>query len=251
MPHTPEPVEAPDISARSIYAQLFHEHLNTEERTYLDYHAERLAFAVNLVGSYVNDFQRAGRAPVRVLDVGPHFLTAALRRHIGRGIVLNTLGWENHRLAAPGEIDHHIQFDLNDAQNAAAWPTPAEHDIVMMAEVIEHLYTSPLLVLSFINTLVARGGVLILQTPNAVAVSKRVQMLLGRNPYEMIREARDNPGHFREYTADELRALCQAIGLEVERTIYGAYWRVGRVARILGAIRPGFRSGLTLVARKP
>ena len=61
-----------------------------------------------------------------------------------------------------------------------------------------------------------RGGVLVVQTPNAVSLPRRLAMLGGRNPYELIREDATNPGHFREYTAAELRRYAAVAGLAVE-----------------------------------
>ena len=82
----------------------------------------------------------------------------------------------------------------------------------MMAEVIEHLYTSPKLVLGCIATLLDKKGYLVIQTPNAVALRKRLKMLKGKHPYEMIRETRTNPGHFREYTIEELVLFGRELG---------------------------------------
>ena len=41
-------------------------------------------------------------------------------------------------------------------------------------------------------------------------------MVLGRNPYDPIREETGNPGHFHEHTVDELVAAVEAAGLDVD-----------------------------------
>src|SRR5205823_6516869 len=110
------------------------------------------------------------------------------------------------------------QFDLNDAQSEDTWRRDIpRYDVVVMAEVIEHLYTAPELVLGFLKTLVADNGLVIIQTPNAAALSKRLKLLFGRNPYELIRVDTTNPGHFREYTSRELIRIAEGAGFEVVR----------------------------------
>lgn len=81
----------------------------------------------------------------------------------------------------------HVSFDLNDSQDPEHPPQVAPYDVVVMAEVIEHLYTAPTLVLTCVASWLVPGGRLVVQTPNAVALDKRVRLLCGRNPYESIR----------------------------------------------------------------
>jgi len=226
-------------------------HYTAEERAYLEYHATRIAFLIELVGRHIADYSAERAGSVRVLDVGPHFVTSALRARFGTAIQLDTLGWANHRLAPQNVMDKHFPFDLNDAQDHGRWPAGEPHDIVVMAEVIEHLYTSPRMVLSFVKTFLADGGVLILQTPNAVRLRNRIKLLLGRQPFEPIRDTRENPGHFREYTAQELRSLCRDAALSCERIFYANYWPERGPWVALQWINPNLRNGLTVVARKP
>ena len=77
------------------------------------------------------------------------------------------------------------------------------------------LYTAPELVLLFIKTFMTSGGYLIIGTPNAVSLQKRIGMVRGKNPYELIRINNSNPGHFREYTARELRKICINTGYKI------------------------------------
>jgi hypothetical protein len=237
------------VRASDVLSLFEHLHLVQEERGYLEYHAGRLAFLLNLVTQYAALLSRDREQAIRVLDVGPHFLTTALRHWLGPDAVLDTIGWANHRVAPPGIANHHIDFDLNDAQYPERWPRAQPHDVIVAAEVIEHLYTSPRLVLSFLRTFLDSDGRLFIQTPNAVSLRKRVKMLLARHPYELIREARDNPGHFREYTGDELCQLCRGAAIVPEQVIYANYWPDPWPVRILGALNGRLRNGLTVIAR--
>ena len=87
--------------------------------------------------------------------------------------------------------------------------------MVLFTKVIEHLHTSPLRVLKFLKTLLEEGGGVILQTPNAVTFHRRVQMLVGQNPYSLISDDPLDPAHFREYTVSEISDYCSQAGFEI------------------------------------
>jgi hypothetical protein len=178
------------------------------------------------------------------------------------GVVVDSLGFGPD---CPVDGARHFEYDLNLVQDEARWrrdmPT---YDYVTMAEVLEHLHTAPQLVLAFVRGLLVGDGLFILQTPNA---RHRLKLLLGRNPYEMIRTDPSNPGHFREYTISELRDLTEGLGFRIERCVTAAYFDtrfarpsaahdepqpvVGSVKNCVHRLLPTFlRSGITMVWRK-
>jgi hypothetical protein len=200
----------------------------------------------------------------RVLDIGRSRLTdmIAERFHVR----VDALGFDTD---GPISTGRYYQFDLNDCQhpNRLRTDLPA-YDAIVFAEVLEHLHTSPTLVLNYLADLLSPGGIMIVQTPNAVALPRRAAMLLGRNPFERIREDASNPGHFREYTADELRVYATGAGLDVEQVVQKSYfdYRYAHHGKthsnkqlfvancknwIYPILPPSFRPGLTCIARKP
>jgi SAM-dependent methyltransferase len=258
-PRRPRPFTAADIRG--------------EDRGYVAYHAPRYAYLLELLA-------RFGAGPYStVLDIGPSRLTSLLRERFGSRV--DSLGFGPDR-AEPGglgggedlrgtdrQAGRHFGFDLNLAQDEAGWRRDLpRYDFVVMAEVLEHLHTAPQRVLAFVATLLADGGVLVLQTPNAASLPKRIKLLLGRNPYEMIRGEPLNPGHFREYTAAELKMLVEGAGLRVEACATAFYFDArfghaesgepGRERRLLGALKnavyrrlpPPLREGITMVCRQ-
>jgi 2-polyprenyl-3-methyl-5-hydroxy-6-metoxy-1,4-benzoquinol methylase len=223
---------------------------------YAAFHAPRFAFVVELARRYL--------APgARILDVGWSPLTAILAERLG--VVVDALGLEPDGALPHGRQYH---FDLNDAAETAEWRRDlGRYDIVIFAEVIEHLHRPPELALAYLRELVRPGGVLIVQTPNAASIGKRLKLLAGRNPFERIRADRSNPGHFREYTAAELAAMLTQAGFRVEEVLRRFYFdaRFGRhltgrepPAPIKGALQniayrllpPSLREGITAVARR-
>jgi 2-polyprenyl-3-methyl-5-hydroxy-6-metoxy-1,4-benzoquinol methylase len=169
----------------------------------------------------------------RVLDVGRSDLTTALASYYRS---VTTIGFElgeddgGHRETEPLNDVPHLVFDLNRSADVEAWPEmPQAFDLIVYSEAIEHIHTAPELSLLMLSWLLKDGGKIIVSTPNAAAIQNRRRLLRGVNPFERIRYYDKNPGHFREYTADELRDMAEATELhclQVERINF--YRRGGR-----------------------
>jgi methyltransferase family protein len=204
-----------------------------DDRAYIAYHAPRYAFLLRLLAEYNLTSSST------LLDIGPSRLTDLIRE--GFGVAADSLGLGQYPTIDGGR---HLEFDLNLTQNASTWrrdmPT---YEFVVMAEVLEHLYTAPQLVLAFVKTLIVENGLLILQTPNAASFQKRFKLLLGRNPYEMIRVDTSNPGHFREYTIAELNRLAKKLGFSVERCVTAFYFDARFARHADGQVEPQFALG--------
>ena len=199
---------------------------------------------------------------VKVMDIGPSFFTEILQINLP-GDEIHTLGFD-HLESRGGHFPAFIEidkalfsaFDLNNSQYPDQWIKPAMVDIVVMGEVLEHLYTSPVHIFRFISSFMKPGGYLVLGTPNAVALQKRLTLLGGKNPYELIRESRDNPGHFREYTVPELKQLALDAGLETHAYEIKKYFKRGTrkgvlYDRMVDTFLPAtFRTGINMVFRK-
>lgn len=231
--------------------------LDEHLRWYTAYHARRYTELLVLLNRYVPDSSQ------RILDVGRSKLTELLNQQFR--VPIDTLGFPED---GPTTTGHHYCFDLNEAQWRKRWRTdlPA-YDVIVIAEVLEHLYTSPALVLSFLKSLLKPGGLLVLQTPNAVALGNRIKLLCGRNPFDLIPEDNSNPKHFREYTEQELREYASRVGFGVVECVISSYfdqryishkpptaWQLlkGSIKNIVYRHLPrSLRSGITLVMRKP
>jgi SAM-dependent methyltransferase len=213
--------------------------LPPEDDSYLRTHSRRYRLLLDLVRDL---------SPRNILVVGPSYESALLREAFPEATV-NTLGWYDDRFPLR-EGEQHTDFDLNEVDYPALEP----HDLIVCGEVVEHLHVSPVPVLRFLAGLLTPTGRLVLQTPNATALPKRLRMLIGRNPYAPIRVEPRNPGHFHEYTVRELRDLLEMAGLEVLRLITANYFdhgsRQNRLYRAVGPVLPGtLREGITIVAR--
>jgi len=200
---------------------------------------------------------------VRVLDIGRSYLSFMLASHYNSvttlGMPLGDHGFAHeYKNVQENRPPHdHIVFDLNDTQTKgifSAYP----FDLIVFAEVLEHLYTAPELVLHALGDLMSADALLICQTPNAAALPKRLRLIRGINPYERIRISRDNPGHFREYTKSELVQIGWTAGLEVAEHSYNNYTVPARrlprsksdIFQLLCWLNPVFSLGQTVIFRK-
>ena len=246
-------------TSQEILGHFEDRNLNLESRSYITTHAKRYAFLLAVARKAHEELART-RPVITILDIGPSYFTELLRLTFPKDKVC-TLGWdgaENRGGHLPYAVHHqshsHFVFDLNDAQHRERWIKCPTVDLAIMAEVIEHLYTSPALVLAFVQSLLSPGGLLIVETPNAATLKKRLKLLFGKNPYEMIRENANNPGHYREYTKNELVEISQRGGFQVVDCTMSNYFShdssKGSLERAVRALAPAnFRRGITLILR--
>ena len=232
-----------------------------EDDVYLCYHAPRYAFLLDLLDPHL-----AIDEPRAILDVGTSVLTNLLRERYGHPTDTLDLVPAEARMRgfsppSPGEGTSYV-FDLNELQCREGPPDLGRYDIVLFCEVLEHLHISPGYVFPFLRRLLQPTGLLVVQTPNAASISKRVKLVLGRNPYGLIGDDPLNPGHFREYTLTEVRRFGTEADLEVVSARYASYFDVryreprpdsrspfaGRMLNALyGIVPPSWRLGITVV----
>lgn len=218
---------------------------------YVRYHHRRYAELLAMVTRY-----DAVDGPVSILDVGPGFQTRLLRRVSPMKRAVDTLGYLPPHAGEGRPGDRHHDFNLNDAFYPDRWIAPERtYDLVIVAEVIEHLYTSPVDVFLFLATFLKPGGRLLIQTPNGCSAIKRWHMLKGRYPFPLVRQRDNAPHHFREYSREELIVCGQEADLAVEEVRMRNYFSSDRLKhRFLAAVTDflpgGLRAGITVVYRK-
>lgn len=142
--------------------------LDEPSQEYLRFHGNRYEVLLQEIAKQINKLSEDSKNATKILDIGPAYQTEILRSLLPKAEV-NSLGFEDERFKLRPQ-DKHFQFDLNDAQYPEQWPQIGEHDIIILAETLEHFYTSPKLVLSCISTWLKKGGYLIIQTPNGVSL---------------------------------------------------------------------------------
>ena len=214
-----------------------------EEAEYQNYHFRRLEFAFQLIMKL---------RPGRVLEIGPWTLCHNL---VKAKIEVDTMGFISEKIVGTGT---HYELDLNTIGRAYEKRLKGNYDLVVAAEVIEHLYLDLDLIFMQLNDLTRMGGMVLLQTPNAVAAKKRVAMLFGHNPFEMIRPDYQfgTGGHIREFTMKELVQHAKINGFEIVEKHCMNYFsyshsKKARLYKLFcDLMPPSFRDGITILLKK-
>lgn len=180
--------------------------------------------------------------------MAPHLFTTAMRRCFADSISLSTIGWSDNTLVSRADIDHHCEFDLNDSNFPKKWIDAGPFDVIVMGEILEHLFACPRLVMHFMTSLLATPGTLIIQTPNAAGLRNRLKLLMGFNHFEMIQPHRT--GHVREYTLAEVCDLGHEVGLTVEHASFDDSHPERGILRLAEILVPAFRRRFTIVLRR-
>lgn len=207
---------------------------------------------------------------VRLLDIGCGALdkTGALQLLGFECYACDDFGDPWHRrddnlerlLAFARDLGIHVH--VQDATYSIPWDE-GSFDVVTLVSVIEHLAESPREILNVAGRYLRAGGTLIVVTPNAVNLRKRIDVLRGRSnypPFEAFYESIGMwRGHIREYTVRELTEAVRWSGFEpvVTTTFHGMTERkipnsaVRGAYRLLTAPGKGLRDSLFVAARKP
>ena len=231
--------------------------LDSDCQEYWRFHRKRYFWTGDLLNQLIGQLRSKRGNKITLLDIGLCYQTLLFLK-LFPDISIHTLGYRDGRYIHEGKLKH-IDCDLNDTYYPGKCTNEHfyNYDVITMLEVIEHLYTSPLQVFIYLNQLLRPGGLLVVQTPNAVSLSKRIAMLKGYNPFEQIRDnMRENPGHFREYTRHELCHMATLRGFTIKEEHMVNYFSPpsdlqGRLISKLSEVLPGdFREGMTLIFTK-
>jgi 2-polyprenyl-3-methyl-5-hydroxy-6-metoxy-1,4-benzoquinol methylase len=134
-------------------------------------------------------------------------------------------------------------------------------DVIVLAEVIEHLPMPPYVILRKVRGWLKPGGMLLLTTPNLFRPRNLVRMLLGRDPFDtfMLPSEGVSLGHQTEYSARHLGWHIREAGFTLERMEHdqlgqiGFTWRARAARRLLAPLRlrKVWREELVAIGRNP
>jgi SAM-dependent methyltransferase len=208
------------------------------------------------LGNAVLVLTRGRRAP-RLLEFGPSEFSAMYRRLVpdvelvvaDRPVPPDYVGFtEAHCRAALGCAGYAAVDLASVADMDAKLGAPGSFDLVVLAEVIEHLPIHPVDVLARVLRCLAPEGALYLTTPNFFAQAHLEQLARGENPCPVYPAGEGNwdaHHHYREYDAAELADFIAAAGGRVDAFYFSGCWDAPAVA--LPAHR---RGNMVFVARR-
>jgi len=191
-----------------------------ERDAYRRFHAGRHRMLLDVLAKHVPHQSK------RLLDIGGGGdvgdLAETIAEHYAEEIHAVDLGDDPARAQRKGVLAQTCNIDRDPL------PYPDGHfDIVLFASVIEHLY-NPRHALDEMARVLAEDGLLIVEAPNAVALGRRLDALVGKNPFRSFNRYNTAPRKpiMEEcavfYTAEELEIALQGAFTIVERR-YGMH----------------------------
>lgn len=200
---------------------------NDESRAYMRQHITRLRKTL--------DMTPRGGPGRRVLEMGAYLqITPALKYRLGyeeiRGCYYGEAGRTDRRTARHENGQEFVcEIDLFNAERDVYPYEDGYFSTVLCCELLEHLPTDPMHMMSEIHRILVPGGHLVLTTPNAASLRAIESILGGGHPGFFQSYLRPRPEgevevrHNREYTPAEIRRLLKDSGFEVERLETGEF----------------------------
>ena len=223
-PEVPEPVSFVEkIEPEAVSAWVA-----PEAQQYAAQHITRFAHTLEMTPR--------GDESKAILEMGAYMqISPALRFELGygyvRGCYYGKLGEVDHKpVVAEDGRTFECDVDLFDAERDV-WPyADQSFDTVLCCELIEHLPSDPMHMMSEINRVLKPGGHLVLTTPNIASLRAISAILQGYHPSffpAYIRPRKDGEEaearHNREYVPMEIQFLLTDAGFEVVRLETGEF----------------------------
>jgi 2-polyprenyl-3-methyl-5-hydroxy-6-metoxy-1,4-benzoquinol methylase len=140
-----------------------------------------------------------------------------------------------------------------------------DFDAALLIDVIEHMHDSPRALLNYTLSSLKPNGLLIIETPNAIALHKRLRLLFGKTPlvdanfiYWNVGEFRS---HVREYSPSELRRILSnhyldTVQITTNNLMFneesaGAFNVLKKLYNFATALSPNFKDSTLILAKKP
>lgn len=182
--------------------------------------AEMRAYGTHDFRRFVYTWGLAKDVHGKCLELGgnPYFTTMLLKKFTALDISLaNYFGHENNgeytqvvdycELGSGEKKSESFKFQHFNIENDA-FPYPdGEFDLVIFAEIIEHLLNDPCKVLREIKRVLKPNGTLILTTPNVARLENIARLISGGNIYDPYSGYGPYGRHNREYNRHELDRL--------------------------------------------
>ena len=169
--------------------------------------------------SILNSIPKSKDCELKVLDVGTGDGCLGM-------VVQKIFGYEVTGVDIEDIAEKRVKVITVDVENQPIPFREGTFDIVLMSEVLEHLYRRPTFFLNNINKVLKGGGCLILTTPNFLSFYHRILMLRGIIPlYPWIRgdplTDKEPHGHqFKLYTMEEVVSWLEVSGFKVQEKYY-------------------------------
>jgi SAM-dependent methyltransferase len=210
------------VVARAV--ERFHAELAgfADQDSYLATHFERFYEIANLVTTLLDE---RGLRAGNVLDVGFSVNTMILQFLLPDAVVSVC---DRFGGALPPSLSGESFLADLAASDLQDLDLGYRADVIIFAEVLEHLLANPVRVLSFLIRHLAEGGRLVLTTPNFFRreLLDRIRWQINPQPILPMESMSDDVPHFhvREYAMKELLIFAEQAGGRIEAFFYSSCW---------------------------
>ena len=185
---------------------------------------EMKAYGTNDFKRFVYTWGLAKEINGKCLELGgnPYFTTMLLKKFSNLDVSLaNYFGFENNGEFSQSvkyeDLDHskkneNLKFQHFNVEKDFFPYKDDEFDLVIFAEIIEHLLNDPCSVLREIKRVLKTGGTLVLTTPNVARLENVARLIRGANIYDPYSGYGPYGRHNREYNRYELEQLLKFEG---------------------------------------
>lgn len=204
-------------------------------RLYQRDHSYRIWYSLQLIRVYAPP-----NRPLRILELGsaPYFFSALLLNDpnydiVGSNVRAGVWPRKSDRIeqvavrlsyGQPIQIRSLPVYIFNFELDEFPFET-AEFDIVICAEVIEHLAYSPTNMLAEAHRVLKPGGILMLTTPNINDLHKTIRLIRNKSISFKYSGYGVYGRHNREYMGSELKELTEACGYQVKQLLLKNVYR--------------------------
>lgn len=194
------------------------------QREYAVQHKQRFWELFNAVAMLLERKKASGR--IKILEIGVSEFSG-FYKSLWPEVELHTadrphnenyIGFTSGACQRISACSHHFEIDLNSPESLAEEFRPeamADYDIIVFAEVLEHLVVNPVELLAGLVSLLKSSGQLYLTTPNFFSWRKMQMIARRENPQQVYPAGDDNwDAHFhhREFSVKELLSQVQQAG---------------------------------------
>lgn len=229
----------------------FLEHSRPLEAAYIEHSYTRWMEILKLVRERLPNARE-----LSCLDIGTSPFTLLLGGYFGKVSTLDLSGAFRARCEAAGITLYEGGVTSDEA---VAQVNPV--DCVFFLEVLEHLHANPVEVLGRLRSVLRKGGLLMLSTPNLMCLANRILMLLNRKlqgftyPPFSIADSAHGFAHDRIYMPAELceyLEICGFRNVDIRYQIHcGDSPRRRLAPRLIKRVVPSMRDGIVIFGSNP
>lgn len=183
--------------------------LNSKYSQYQLIHEKRFQAIINQLTSIR---KKKGR-DIKILDVGAHSLYFLSSLHALSFRNLYGIDVDTFINAIDEETIELFNLKVCDLQHESVPFEDNYFDVIVMSEVIEHLFFNPMGCLIDLKRTLQPGGKLIITTPNIFRIANTVKMLTCKNIFAL--PSKGPAGHFKEYSMQDLEDFANLCNLKV------------------------------------